>query len=601
MTQNTHVVLTPITYTRADYTALRAHVLKIPLARIADLYYSEDSPQLAHGLERYLIDMRNDLIERAIVNNPAFADILKGARQGGAVTTKALDILVKAADVPVAQPQLHQPVAQWFRPKTAAVLRDEGIVQLSDLLAFIKRRGPGWWRSIPRIGAKRADVIASWLRQHSKSLGELSIQRFSVEVPAIAVVLDPLHADQLAPLGRFAVPSKYDGSAGINRSSKFCFIQADNDLRAVEFYLARFEDKAHTFRAYRKELERFLLWAIMVRQKPMSSLLVDDCEAYKLFLQAPSPAFVGDKAARFTDRWRPFTKTPMTAKSQKQAIIILRAAFDYFVRVRYLGGNPWSAVIDPKVTEEVHDIQIERALSEEFWQLVVTQLEQRASVPENSQDRAALAAILLLGDSGLRREEAAGSRRSALKPSPWAASVSTLRVVGKRNKKRDVPVSARTLDALRAHWTDRHLDFDAPPIAAGNVLACNDVPLIGPLVVPRHLAAIERHEKQTGNGYTADGLYKLIKSALKRLEHALLEHGISPRDFAQLETTSPHAFRHTFGTLSVAEGMPLDVAQSILGHVSAATTSIYVRAKDKRIAEEAAKYFKQQSEKNHGS
>lgn len=107
MTQNTHVVLTPITYTRADYTALRAHVLKIPLARIADLYYSEDSPQLALGLERYLIDMRNDLIERAIVNNPAFADILKGARQGGAVTTKALDILVKAADVPVALSLIH--------------------------------------------------------------------------------------------------------------------------------------------------------------------------------------------------------------------------------------------------------------------------------------------------------------------------------------------------------------------------------------------------------------------------------------------------------------------------------------------------------------
>ncbi|WP_449405777.1 hypothetical protein [Massilia phosphatilytica] len=35
------------------------------------------------------------------------------------------------------------------------------------------------------------------------------------------------------------------------------------------------------------------------------------------------------------------------------------------------------------------------------------------------------------------------------------------------------------------------------------------------------------------------------------------------------------------------EGMPLVVAQDILGHASASTTSIYVKAKEKRIAEAA--------------
>jgi site-specific recombinase XerD len=37
--------------------------------------------------------------------------------------------------------------------------------------------------------------------------------------------------------------------------------------------------------------------------------------------------------------------------------------------------------------------------------------------------------------------------------------------------------------------------------------------------------------------------------------------------------------------------MPIVVAQDILGHVSAATTSIYVKAKQKRIAEAAAQYY----------
>ena len=45
MPQNTDVVLPEIHYTHADYTALRAHCLKIPIVRITQLYYSEDSVQ----------------------------------------------------------------------------------------------------------------------------------------------------------------------------------------------------------------------------------------------------------------------------------------------------------------------------------------------------------------------------------------------------------------------------------------------------------------------------------------------------------------------------------------------------------------------------
>ncbi len=36
----------------------------------------------------------------------------------------------------------------------------------------------------------------------------------------------------------------------------------------------------------------------------------------------------------------------------------------------------------------------------------------------------------------------------------------------------------------------------------------------------------------------------------------------------QLAATSPHAFRHTFGTQSVAAGMAIEVLQQVLGHDS---------------------------------
>lgn len=55
MSQHTDVALPQLIYNRSDYTALRAYCCTIPIERIADLYYTEDSPEVEHGLERFLI------------------------------------------------------------------------------------------------------------------------------------------------------------------------------------------------------------------------------------------------------------------------------------------------------------------------------------------------------------------------------------------------------------------------------------------------------------------------------------------------------------------------------------------------------------------
>jgi hypothetical protein len=41
-----------------------------------------------------LTAMRADMIDHCIVNTPATAAILQGARQGGAITSRALEILI---------------------------------------------------------------------------------------------------------------------------------------------------------------------------------------------------------------------------------------------------------------------------------------------------------------------------------------------------------------------------------------------------------------------------------------------------------------------------------------------------------------------------
>jgi integrase len=637
----------PRTYTRTDFTALRAFVQRLPVATIARLYYDpERSPHAASAdaMERFLGTMRDDLVHLALLHGSSvLADHLKASiRQHGSakLTSMTLRMVEQASTLAAAAPLMTHPVHLWFRPLIAQRLNGEGIATLGALIDYCNARGGSWWRSVPRIGALRARAIVAWLRRHEVTLGAsvaADVDTASL-VPAIepgnanirgadAVVIggDPAEP-RLAPFEHLAVPANLSGATGFNRAASFAFIRAEHDLAAVHAYLHRYRDRPTTLRAYTRELERLILWSIVVRQKALSSLAVEDCEAYKDFLKAPLPSFMGPKRPRTSARWRPFAPEGLSADSQAYAVRVLRAAFAWLVEVRYLAGNPWSAVHEPTTVTRELSVQVHRALPAKLWALVRTALDARcdslidaAPDAENEarQWRASRAAILLMGDSGLRRAEAALARRedlriadttdaqrsarsnasgstpqpapgstltSASEPGRGKSAVWTLTVIGKRRKQRTVPVSGATIAALRAHWKDRDRDFDAPR-AQG--------PLIAPQWIPATRAALERHDAQAEDApYTVDALGRLVRTAVQRLSaHTGALADFSTDDLVQLANTSAHAFRHTFGTRAVAREMPTDVVQAILGHASLQTTSIYVRAERRRMLEAAARYY----------
>ncbi|SAL49401.1 integrase [Caballeronia concitans] len=571
------------------------------------------------------------------------ADHLKASiKQHGSakLTAMTLRMVEQASTLAAAVPLPAHPVHLWFRPLIAQRLNGEGIGTLGALIDYCNARGGSWWRSVPRIGALRARTIVAWLRRHESTLGakvDADVDTASL-VPTrvsegkgddrvIVVGGDP-GEPRLAPFEHLAVPAELSGATGFNRAASFAFIRAEHDLAAVHAFLHRYRDRPTTLRAYTRELERLILWSVVVRKKALSSLTVEDCEAYKDFLQAPLASFTGPKRPRTSGRWRPFATEGLSADSQAYAVRVLRAAFAWLVEVRYLAGNPWSAVHEPATLTRELSVQVHRALPASLWTRVRQALDAHcdalmgvvpAADDEARQWRAARAAILLMGDSGLRRAEAALARREDLRlaevagearasrsPSPRSpspptstrsvdfansaesargpSSVWTLTVIGKRRKQRTVPVSGATIVALRAHWHDRGRDFDAPQ-ARG--------PLIAPQWIPGTRAALELHDAQTENApYTVDALGRLVRTAVQRLarESAALAD-FSTDDLVQLANTSAHAFRHTFGTRAVARDMPTDVVQAILGHASLQTTSIYVRAERRRMLEAAARYY----------
>ncbi|MDR5763137.1 site-specific integrase [Caballeronia sp. LZ035] len=635
-------------YTTKDFTALRAYVQRIAPAVIARTYYDPDEDAHAAtpgAMERHLNTMLDALVALALAHgSTALADHLRASiRQHGrpSLTAVTFRMVTEAAQLAALPPRADHAISAWLRPRVARRLKGEGIQTLGELVAFCNRRGGSWWRSIPRIGPGRARAIVSWLRKQHVSL-QLTIEADvdSEErdgVPLIAAELvevvpaakvtgsgpsgvpsgggpggSPECASRLtsrlvlAPLERLAVPHALSGAHGENRSTAFCYIQANHDLDAVRAYLNRFRDQPKTLRAYTKELERFLLWAVVLRGKALSDLRVDDCEAYKDFLKSPDPRFVGERFPRHSPRWRPFAlpnasaaadgaaslSATLSPDSQRYTVRVLRTAFAWWVDVRYLAGNPWTAVNDPVVVKRASAMKIERALPAELWRKLRDELDTRSAAAGAKQWRALRAAILLMGDSGLRREEAASARREHLRPSQvttGGVAVWELTVIGKGLRERAVPVSAATLSALRVHWADRRSDFDG--VADG---AMPQGPLLAPIVIPSTDASRRRHRsRQPGSqseaGYTADGINRLMARMLTALVETM--ENLTSDERATLGSVTAHAMRHTFGTQSVANEVPIDVVQKVLGHASLQTTSIYVRAERIRMLEEVAGYY----------
>lgn len=611
MAQTTDILIAnaAVHYTRADFTALRAYLNRIPVAHIAERYYDEET-LAALGcfapadLQRRLEDMRDTLMGRVMDSNPHAAEGLRTARRLHVWSRAAIDFLVRAADADTTRPKRQDPVSAWFKPRVAVHLKAEGARTLGELVALIQRRGAGWWKPIPRIGAGKAASILRWLEQHESALGPLRMTAPALS-PGELVVLAPENR-LLLPMERFLLPRELDGSQGLNRNGAFCLISARNDLEAIDAYLYRYRGQEKTERAYRKELERFLLWCIYEGRKPMSSVLLEDCEAYKDFLAGPPAEWIGPRTVRLGPNWKPFAGAP-SAKSQRYGVQALRSFFKWLVDVRYLAGNPWITVADPPMAKAILPLQIDRALPADLWRRLVGEggvldvlsrlpaamLQERyrlrgaaAGISMPAQYRLVRAALLLLGDGGLRREEAAYASRDKLRRVPGTADLWELDVLGKRSKWRTVFLPARAVEALQAHWQDRGLDFS---------FGMAEIPLLSPLVAPPTLDALAKHVGPDGrrkeSGFSEDGLYRVIKGALARIAgDTTLELDSGEREM--LQQAGPHAFRHTFATQAAAGDVPLDVLQKVLGHASLQTTTIYVQAEKKRSIEELGKFFR---------
>ncbi|TWG87956.1 site-specific recombinase XerD [Cupriavidus gilardii J11] len=501
----------------------------------------------------------------------------------------------------------------WLADTLADRLEAAGVATIGALVDRINSLGSGWSRALPGIGAGKARAIERFLSAHADTMtrrigSHVAVPRRQRYAHELARVVP--RTTGLVPLDKLVVPAELDGRAGAYRRPQAqCLLSATNDYEAVLAWLrakpglppeqvARLREKrrdvgtvpgpldwlnflSHTQRAYRKEAERFLLWAILVRGKPLSSMSHEDCAAYRDFLANPPADWCAPRSReRWSPVWRPF-EGPLSHRAQSYALGVLNNLYRFLVDQNYLMGNPWHGVHAPRSATPKLDVG--RSLTEDQWAFVQEQL---AALPATSANLRLRLALPLLYETGLRRSEIIAATTDDLEwvslPRPGTKDRIEgwwLRVVGKGSKLRRIPISPGVAEALCAYLRSRGFDADLTqgrlPRGVALLGHATDLADRAPWLSPA--------TADPAAGITSDALYKQIKRFFADCSERL--RGCDERGAERLKAASTHWLRHTHVSHSLAAGTPVEVAQQNAGHTSLNTTTLYVTTEDARRLE----------------
>lgn len=207
-------------------------------------------------------------------------------------------------------------------------------------------------------------------------------------------------------------------------------------------------------------------------------------------------------------------------RSQARFLSSIRSYFDWLLMEKEIESNPAEGIAAPKLGRYLPEV-----LSPEEIEAIM------ASVPLNNwmglRDRAILE---VLYGCGLRVSEVVNLRLSNI-----YRDEGIVRIIGKGNKERLVPIGEMALNALEAYLEER--------------------------IEPAKDCADYAFLNRGGRQLSRISMFNMVK------RQAMLA-GVR-------KEISPHTFRHSFATHLIENGADLRVVQEMLGHESILTTEIY--------------------------
>lgn len=467
---------------------------------------------------------------------------------------KAIELLPTLV---VPEPLIGDDVAQWLPPRAVKALHAQGIKTLAALTVRIPRRRR-WWAALPGLGAAGARQIEAFFAAHPQ---------LTERARALVVVDAP---EDIVPWERIVVPHDVDGSQGAFRAPRStCTLGANNDYAAAHAWLALHESAA-TQRAYRKEAERLILWAIIERGKALSSLTTEDAVAYRAFLRHPAPRtrWVGPSRPRSSPEWKPFAGG-LSARSAAYALTVLGAMYRWLMQQRYVLANPFAG-IKVRGAARAPSLATTRAFSDGEWNLLRTVadgLEWSYGWEAEAAQRLRFVLDFAYG-TGLRASELVGATLGQIEIDEHGDH--WLHVVGKGSKAGKVALPPLAWSALNRYLAQRRLPTTP---ARWNP----NTPLLGSL------------DHDSDGGITAARLWNIVRRFFDKAAQVIGES--NPGTVDKLRRASPHWMRHTHASHSLARGAELTSVRDNLRHASLSTTSIYLHGDEIKRARQLREAF----------
>ncbi len=223
-------------------------------------------------------------------------------------------------------------------------------------------------------------------------------------------------------------------------------------------------------------------------------------------------------------------KAGLDSSSLRIEMVHLKIFFRFLVKRNALEADPAEPLLPPKASAKLPE-----TLNAEVVNQLLSSID-----PTQRLGRRDLAILELFYSSGLRLSEICQARLESID-----LDDNFMRVTGKGNKTRLVPIGGRAKDALQSYLSGERPDLVKPKTSSDIFLSVRGGPL------------------------SPDRVRQIVKERAKRA-------GIDQNIY-------PHLLRHCFATHLLENGADLRVIQELLGHADISTTQIYTHVDQKKL------------------